>query len=227
MTLMTPSGAGLTQQVSFFTGNLVGYRPGTDLLLVKHAAVPSTAALSANIDTGATDFPVTGGERAGALLVLSDAGGCDLFQNTAATNSSDLQRGIAGQSLNNRSSAIRPLSHLYYAGDATRITRFSSTLFYIGASDRVANVSALRGLSFNNGVPSDQELVEGITGMRVLYARRPAAGAALSYTSTAAQVTAAGQWRDVVSVRVNMTVQGEQDLAYQFATTVALRNRLL
>lgn len=211
----------------FFTDNLTGYRPGTDLLLVKHAAVPSTAVLSANVDTGATSFLITGGERAGALLVFSDAGGCDLFQNTAGTNTNDLQRGATGQSLNNLSATTQPLSHVYYAGDMTRITRYSSTLFYVGASDRVANISALRGLSFNNGVANDQELVEGITEMSVLYALRPAAGAALSYTRTAAQVTAAGQWDDVVSVRVNMTVQGEQDLSYQFATTVALRNRLL
>mgnify|MGYP000191606519 CR=1 FL=1 len=210
---------------AFFNGTLQDYRANTDLLLVKHAATASTAELSEDISSTDISFPITGGEGSGTLLVFSDAGGCDLFQNTAAQNASSLERGRDGQSINNRGQS---LSHGYRSGGSTRITRFISSLFYIGSSDRSASISALRAVSYNNGIANDQELVEGVTGMNLHYALEPVAGEALDYTVTTAQVTAADRWDEVIAVRVNLTVavQGIQSLPHQFSTTVALRNRL-
>ncbi len=211
----------------FFAGSLVGYEANTDLVMVKHAANTATASLSADIDSTDTTFPVNGGAAPGAIVVFSDAVGCDLFQNTAALNAGSLQRGTLGQTINNQTVAAQPLSHSYLPGDSTNIALLSSTLFYIGSSDLGgANTTALRSVSYDNGVANDQELVDGVNDLTLSYAVVSGAGPALNYANTAAQITAANSWDDVVAVRVVVNVQGEQNISHQFATTVALRNRL-
>ncbi|MBN3562480.1 PilW family protein [Amphritea spongicola] len=211
----------------FFAGSLVNYQANTDLLLVKHAANPSAATLSADLDVTAAAFPVNGGAAPGTIMVISDAGGCNFFQNTAALNAGSLQRGTAGQTINNQTVAAQPLTRRFKSDGSTIITLFSSTLFYVGSSDLGgANTTALRRLSYDNGAPVDQELVEGVDNLTVSYATVSGAGPALNYANTAAQITAANNWDNVVAVRVVVNVQGEQNISHQFSTTVALRNRL-
>jgi len=208
----------------FFVGDLTDYVAGTDLILVKHAAEAAGAILSANVDTDDVTFTTIGGETPGAILVMSDAAGCDIFQNTAASDTADLQRGTAGQSINNKSVASQPLSHAYLSGGSTDIARFSSTLFYVGSG--LTSSRALRSISYDNGAPNDQELVEGVTNLTVTYAIASGGGASLDYSNTATQVSAASDWDDVVAVRVTVDVEGEQNISHQFSTTIALRNRL-
>ncbi len=208
----------------FFAGDLLNYQANTDLVLIKHAATGATAVLSANVDSTVATFPTTGGEDPGALIVLSDAAGCDLFQNTAANNAADLQRGTVGQSINNKTVAAQSLSHSYLSGDSTNIALFSSTLFYVGSG--LTTATALRSVSYDNGAANDQELVEGVTDLTLAYAVVSGAGPALNYANTAAQITAANDWDGVVAVRVTVNVQGDQNITHQFSTTVALRNRL-
>ncbi|MDO6513886.1 MULTISPECIES: PilW family protein [Neptuniibacter] len=208
----------------FFVGDLTDYVAGTDLILVKHAAEDAGAVLSVNVDATDSTFITVGGETPGAILVMSDAAGCDMFQNTAASDTADLQRGTAGQTINNQSVAAKPLSHAYLAGGGTSISLFSSTLFYIGSG--LTSSSALRSISYDNGAPNDQELVEGVSDLTITYGIASGAGSTLDYSNTATQVQAAGDWDDVVAVRVTIDVDGDQNISHQFSTTIALRNRL-
>lgn len=208
----------------FFVGDLTNYQVGTDILIVKHAAESAGAVLSANVDSTDTTFPTIGGETPGAIIVLSDAVGCDIFQNMAASDTADLQRGTVGQSIDNKTVAAQALSHSYLSGGSTDVLLFSSTLYYIGSG--LTSSSALRSVSYDNGVANDQELVEGVDNLAVSYALVSGAGPALDYSNTAAQITVGNDWDDVVAVRVTVNVQGDQNISHQFSTTVALRNRL-
>ncbi|MAY42818.1 MULTISPECIES: PilW family protein [unclassified Neptuniibacter] len=208
----------------FFAGDLTGYQAGTDLIIVKHAAEAAGAILSANVDSTDTTFSTIGGETPGAILVLSDAIGCDIFQNTAASDTADLERGTAGETMNNKTVATQALSHSYLSGGSTDISLLSSTLFYVGSG--LTTSSALRSVSYDNGAPDDQELVEGVTDLTFNYAVVSGAGPALNYSNTAVQITAANEWDDVVAVRVTVDVVGDQNISHQFSTTIAIRNRL-
>lgn len=208
----------------FFAGDLDTYSANTDLVLIKHAADALNATLSANIDSTDTSFPIAGGVVPGTIVLLSDAAGCDLFQNTAALNSSTIQRGTGGVTIGNETVASQPLSHSYLSSGSTEISSFSSTLYYIGSGTSTA--SALRSVNYDNGVAADQELVEGVVDLTLAYAVVSGAGPALDYTNTAADISAANEWDDVVAVRVTVDIEGEQNISHQFTTTVALRNRL-
>ncbi|MBN1008035.1 PilW family protein [Amphritea pacifica] len=207
---------------TFFDGTLNGYKAGTDLFLVKHAAETSDASLSVDIVKTDTTFTINGGVVSGAIMLLSDAAGCDLFQNTAALNSSTMARATGGGvTIGNKTVAAQELSHDYSvsSGNIVEISKLSSTLYYIGSGTTTAN--ALRGMSFDYGVASDQELVEGVTDMSVLYGIVSGAGPALGYSADAN----GGNWDDVVAVRVTLIVE-DGDINQNFSTTVALRNRL-
>lgn len=206
----------------FFVGDLTGYQANTDLVIVKHAADASGVVLSANIDSTDTTFPVTGGVVQGAILLLSDAAGCDLFQNTAATNSASVKRGSAtgDAKIGNKAVSGQPLSHAYISTGSTDISQLSSALYYVGSG--ASSATALRSVHYDNGVANDEELVEGVTDLAFLYGVVSGASSAVDYTSDADAVS---DWDDVVAVRVNVTVQNE-DIIHNFSTTVALRNRL-
>ncbi len=205
---------------TYFYGLLDGYKAGTDLLLVKNAAEASDAVVSADIAKTDTTFNITGGVVPGAIVLLSDAAGCDLFQNTAALNSATMARATGGVTIGNKTVAAQELSHDYSVSSGNvEISRFSSTLYYIGSGTTTAN--ALRSLSFDNGVASDEELVEGVTSMSVLYGIVSGAGPALGYSADAN----GGNWDDVDAVRVTLVVE-DDNISQSFSTTVALRNRL-
>ncbi|WP_290704197.1 PilW family protein [Amphritea sp.] len=208
----------------FFVADLNTYNANTDIVLIKHAADTVNATLSANVGSTAASFPIAGGVIPGAILLLSDAAGCDLFQNTAALNSSTLQRGTGGVTIGNETVLSQPLSHSYLGSGSTEISSLSSTLYYVGSGTSTA--SALRSVNYDNGVAADQELVEGVVDLTLVYAVVSGAGPALDYTNTAADITAANEWDDVVAVRVTVDIEGEQNISHQFTTTVALRNRL-
>ncbi|WP_299197727.1 PilW family protein [uncultured Amphritea sp.] len=206
---------------TFFDGTLNGYKAGTDLVLVKHAAESSDAVVSVDIAKTDTIFNITGGVVPGAIILLSDAAGCDLFQNTAALNTSTVERAAGGVTIGNKSVAAQELSHDYSvsSGNIVEISKLSSTLYYIGSGTTTAN--ALRSMSFDYGVASDQELIEGVTNMSVLYGIVSGAGPALGYSADAN----GGSWDDVDAVRVTLTVE-DGNISQDFSTTVALRNRL-
>lgn len=211
----------------FFAGNLNNYENNTDIILIKHAAESADALLTADVDQGDVNFSLNGNVSDEQIVVFSNGLGCNVFQNTTSAAGA-AARGTAGANINNLSSASNPFTQLFDQDD-TEINLLSSHLYYIGQG--TAASTALRRIKYSRGRPFDavmhEELIEGITNMNIRYGLASGAGNALDYSSTAADITAANDWDDVLAVRVTLIVQGDQNIQHQFSTTVALRNRLL
>ncbi|PIE20464.1 MAG: hypothetical protein CSA61_01705 [Neptuniibacter caesariensis] len=208
----------VTDGSEFFAGDMTGYNSGTDIILIKHAADLSDAALNVDVAKVSKNFNVLGSEERGRILVLSDGAlGCNLFQNTS-TSGGVISKGTAGANINNQNvDFTQPFDK-----DEAEIYRLVSTLYYIGQG--LSSSSALRSLSYATGSAVDQELVEDVTGMSIQYGIASGAGGALDYTSRANTVS---DWDDVRAVRINLTVTGDENISHVFSSTVALRNRLL
>jgi type IV pilus assembly protein PilW len=125
-----------------------------------------------------------------------------------------------------------------------QIFLFQSTAYYIG--NGIDGQPALRRASFNTGVAVDEELVNGIEDMQLLY------GEDRDGDRTADRYVAAGavaDWDDVVAVQVNLLASslstnvidevqalpapwdaladpGDGRLRRVFTTNVGIRNRL-
>ncbi|WP_415889495.1 PilW family protein [Neptuniibacter sp. SY11_33] len=207
----------------FFEGDLNGYQTNTDLIIIKHAAENAGVQLTSDVDQNDTNVSVNGSMDSGDIVVLSNGLTCDMFQNTGS--GSTMARGTSGEIINNKTVATQPFSREFRSGDETTVSLFSSTLFYVGSG--LAASTALRSVTYSNGVANDQELVEDVNNLTIQYGVVSGAGPSLNYANTAAQITAANDWGDVVAVRITVDVQGDENIAQQFSTTVALRNRLI
>jgi len=99
----------------------------------------------------------------------------------------------------------------------SQITKFSSYIYYIGASlatdgDALPTNSLYRGELLPDGSFSNDELVQGIETMQIIY------GVALDPNSSAVRyVTAnnvnAGEWNNVVSVRIGMLLHSPEEIS--------------
>lgn len=212
----------------FFSGSMTNYVNGTDIIIIKHAAENANAVLSntTGLNQNITTIPTTGGAESGQIVVLSEGSGCDIFQNTAASATADLERSptdTAQAIIGNKTTAVQGLIRPY-SSDKTDILLFNSTLFYVGSGTTAS--TALRSISYDNGIANDQELVEGVNNLVFAYGVVSGAGPALDYSNTATQIEAASRWGDVVAVRVGLDVIGDENINHRFLTTVALRNRL-
>lgn len=207
----------------FFVGDLTNYETNTDLIIIKHAAVNSGVQLTSDVAQDDVNLSVDGNISGGAIIVLSNGLTCDIFQNTASN--AVVSRGTSGEIINNKAVASQAFSREFRSGDETTISLFTSKLFYVGSGLTASN--ALRSVTYSDGVANDEELVEGVSDLTISYAVVSGAGPSLDYSNTAAQITASNDWDDVVAVRVTVDIQGDENIAQQFSTTVALRNRLL
>lgn len=207
----------------FFEADLSAYEATTDLVIIKHAAENTGASLTNDVSQSDVNLSVDVSIDQDAIVVISDGLVCNLFQNTASSTTT-ISRGTSGSNINNVTSADQVFTREFKNGEAT-VSFLSSTLFYVGSG--LTTSTALRSVSYDKGSPDDQELVEGVTDLTVLYAVVSGSGPSLDYSNTAADITAAGEWDDVVAVRITVDVQGDQNISQQFSTTVALRNRLL
>jgi len=236
-----------------YQGIMQGYVPGTDVLLVKHAATHSNLTPSGNTPAQAATVNLSSasGIPQGTIVVVADAGACDIFQNASNANASNLNRGNPGGASpgNKLPASANPFSKSY--GEDMNIMTFSSHIYYVGASDANPNRNALRRLSFplgtGAGAAIDDEIVEGVIDMQIRYGIDNTGNARVDVYDTANNVV---DWNRVVAVRVNLLIRGDNhnvmpepmtlafdgntfqapagDLRmYQvFSTTVGIRNRL-
>jgi len=173
-------------------------------------------------------------------MFIGNSQGCDLFQKGNNANANSIQRPASGTPGNKNPST--EWSQAY--DDTMQIFLFDSTAYYIG--NGIDGQPALRRTSFNTGAAVDEELVNGIEDMQLLY------GVDTDGDRTAdnyVNATAVTNWNRVVSVQVNllatslatnvidqpqvlpapwdaMADPGDNRIRRVFTTTVGIRNRL-
>lgn len=232
-----------------YAGEMKDYRPQTDVMFLKHAANATGATAGGVTPANAAAIVLTqaGGVEQGEIVVVSDALGCDMFQNVAAPNAAALSRGAGGKfPPGNRIPATAQFSHQY--DERMEILTLSSNIYYIGKASGGADPAlyALKRLSYGRGTaPQDVELIEGVHDMQIRYGIDTNADREADRYVTAEDVP---QWRQVVSAQVclvavstepnvapeetSVSCHGEniaipdRRIGQAFTATVALRNRL-
>ncbi|GAB0150746.1 PilW family protein [Marinobacterium sp. BA1] len=213
-----------------------------DVLMLKSASTVSGVTASGNTPANAAAISLDGpsGIEAGTIMFVGDSQGCDLFQKGNNANAQSIQRPASGTPGNKNPNT--EWSHAY--DDSMQIFLFQSTAYYIG--NGIDGQPALRRASFNTGAAVDEELVNGIEDMQLLY------GEDTDGNQTADRYVAAGavaDWDDVVAVQVNLLASslstnvideaqalpvpwdaladpGDGRLRRVFTTNVGIRNRL-
>lgn len=221
-----------------------------DVLVLKSAATVSgvTVSSTARIDVNKTPIPLDGpsGIEAGTIMFVGDSQGCDVFQNGNNSTAHSVERspGAGGHAPGNKIPGANYWSHAY--DDTMQIFLFESIVYYVG--NGVDGQPALRRASFNTGTIVDEELVNGIEDMQLLYGEdRDGDRTADRYVD--ADTVDVDNWDRVVSVQVNLLVAsfatgvidqpqqlpppwdtrpdpGDNRLRRVFTTTVGIRNRL-
>lgn len=231
------------------------YQAGTDVLLFKHAAsIPGVTAggvTPANADT--IVLTTASGIPEDAIVVVSDAIGCDIFQNRSSEDVPDLSRGNTGEP-GNVDPGLFDFSHGY--DETMEIYTFRSAMYYVGAGN--GGRPGLRRMLFDTGTGSDELVADGVEDMQIVYGEDTNRDRRVDRYCPA---NAIGSWNDVVAVRVTLLVGNAdagvlsevQSLTYDdgaadpdgvcvpvnfipdtsdgrlrqvFTTTVAIRNRL-
>ena len=234
----------LDQAINGTTNNApdwVKNRTSGDVIHVKYAANVPGATASGNTTASASAISLTAasGVDKDTIVIVSDYSGCDMFQNRSNANASSLSRGSSG-SPGNKNPGKENFSQAY--DSSMEILTLQSATYYIGNGAK--NLPSLRRISFTTGTADDQELVEGVQDMQILY------GIADDDRQVSSYVTASSvsNWNNVVSVRIYLLLVGvdanvvaenqtidfngtdvtieNRRLAQVFSTTIGVRNRL-
>ena len=218
-----------------------------DILLIKHAANASGATASGNTPPNANTINLSSasGIAQGTIIIASDPLGCDIFQNRSNASANSLSRGNTGTP-GNKNPGSYNFSHTF-TNNMDLLTLQSAT-YYIG--DGTNGLPALRRISYPTGTAVNEELVDGIQDMQILYGLADANKQVTSYqAANSGGAWNAVKWATVVSIRINLLVVsaesnvipgGNQVIAFNgadvtipngrlakvFTTTIGIRNRL-
>lgn len=217
-----------------------------DVLILKSAsrATGITGKDTQNFNPKQSQISLTkdSGIAQGTILMIGNSTACDIFQTTSNHNAKNLNRGAGAAGFgpgNKGGSQSWSVSHNDFD-----VFFFESTAYYIG--NGIDGQPALRRTRFNTGAAVDEELVNGIEDMQLLY------GEDRDGDRTADRYVAAGtvaDWDDVVAVQVNLLASslstnvidevqalpapwdaladpGDSRLRRVFTTNVGIRNRL-
>ncbi|HSX88802.1 MAG TPA: PilW family protein [Pseudomonas sp.] len=234
----------LNQPITGKTGespSWVTNRTAGDVIHIKYAAnIPGVSASgNTTANANAIVLNAASGVAQDAIIIVADPKGCDIFQNRSNANASALSRGNGGKP-GNKNSAKNNFSHAY--DSSMEVLRLESASYYIG--NGVKGLPSLRRISFTSGAKFDEELVEGVEDMQILYGIAGSDRQVDSYVSA----SSVSNWDNVVSVRVHLllastdtnvvpenqiikfngkdvTIQNRR-LAQVFSTTIGIRNRL-
>lgn len=185
---------------------LVGYRAGTDAVLIKHASVNLGVTASGNTPINANNINLTAasGVPEGTIVLVADAEGCDVFQNRSAANANNLSRGASSNNPGpgNKNPGSFNFSKAYQ--NDMEILGLRSVIYYVGTG--TSGTTSLRRVRFDRGTLADavdEELVEGIVDMQICYGIDNNADREADTFVNAGGV-GANQWRDVVAARVTL-----------------------
>jgi type IV pilus assembly protein PilW len=218
----------------------------SDIIIIKHAANASGATASGNTPANANTIGLTGasGIAQGTIIIASDPLGCDIFENRNTANANSLSRGNTGTP-GNKNPGSFDFSHTF--NNNMEILTLQSATYYIG--NGANGQPALRRISYPIGLAVNEELVDGIQDMQILYGLADANKQVTSYeTADNGGTWNAAKWATVVSVRINLLVVSadtnivdtnqviafngsnvtitNRRLAKVFTTTIGIRNRL-
>lgn len=217
----------------------------SDIILIKHAANASGSTASGNTPANSNTINLTGASSIaqGTIIIASDPLGCDIFQNRSADNANNITRGNTGTP-GNKNPGGNNFSHTF-TSDMEILTLQSAT-YYIG--NGANGQPALRRISYPLGASVNEELVDGIWDMQILYGIADINKQVTSYV-IANSAWVAADWAKVVSVQINLlavsaeanVIEGANQvisfngadvtipnrrLAKVFTTTIGIRNRL-
>ncbi|MFC1626297.1 PilW family protein [Pseudomonadota bacterium] len=128
------------------------------------------------------------------MMITNCSGAADVFQKTDAGGVAVTT--VAHSGGENSSTS---LGSVYDAG--ALVTRVETVSFFI----RV-NTDGMRSLWWKEGAADAQEIIEGVDGMQILYGVTTNTDTSANRYLTAAEVDAAGQWAEVVSVRIGLLI---------------------
>ncbi len=214
---------------------------GTDAILIKLAAGPKEID-AANTNTTSNDTISLGSNTSGvaqhAITLISDAISCELFKNTATTNTTSIAKAPGS-----------PWEHAYTG--AIEVLPLQNATYYIRANANGRPNSLVRQrLSSDSTQPIwiTEELVDGVKDMQISYGIATGADKQVTRYDTADEVTADNNWDNVVAVRIDLLVESadtnvvpenqviafnstnvtieNRRLAQVFSTTIGIRNRL-
>lgn len=167
------------------------------------------------------------------ILLISNCKHADIFAVTnvnATTTSSESFTVLTHSATEN----ISPLMSKPYGGDA-EILRFTSNAYYLGYNG--AGIPSLYRQSLGNSAAiNEEELVEGVESMEILYGEDTDGDGAPNIYVNANAVT---KMSDVVSIRITLglisvsdnitpkpTNEGDRRLRRDFTTSITIRNRV-
>ncbi len=221
----------LSNAVSLTTANVVA---GSDIVRVKRAA-STGARLTGNMTTDNANIQLDGATALGLFeendyMFISDCEKADIFvaNNVSASAGTITIAHSNSVNLDNRLSKA-------YQEDA-EVYKFVNTTYYIG--NNVAGEPALfRRSLLNAGNLSEEELVEGIEDLQLLYGEDTDDDGAPNIYVDSGSVT---NWENIVAVRVELQVRsiednlaktmsayGDKRLRRTFTTSIAIRNRVI
>lgn len=215
---------------------------GTDAFTARRAAATGAyltgnmATDNGNIQLGSNPYDF----QADDILFISDCSSADIF----CANNVSAAAGKTTISHSNACNSDPKLSKAY--GPDAQIMAFVQNSYFIRINP-VSGEPALSRVPWNrDDVGNAEELVEGVYDMQLLYGVDTDADEAVNSYQDAATITAAGNWPNVISVRVTIslrtlengtspqaqtyTVDGvavtDNRIRKNFTSTIALRNRL-
>lgn len=224
------------------------YVANTHVIAIKHLGTPAMCAapnqlqmMRASGDTAETASTISidcaSGIADAAIVMVADAQGCDVFQTRPSGDTKLLSRASGGNP-GNKDPGSRNFSHAY--SKDMEILLAQSAVYYIGRETDNAR-PGLRRILFNQGGDIlDQELVQGVSDMRIEYGIDTDGDREVNDYVSVALVP---NWRNVLAVRISLTTQSnetgitgaddafrdqedERRLEQVFTSTIALRNRL-
>jgi len=224
--------------------------PGSDVLVIRNVSASAHSLLSPFSDgtsvfaaASAADYTV------GEIAIVSDCQKASVFQITGVASISggiQLSHAASGYTPGN-SLATWGTDQAY--GDAAELLRAETWIYYVGASAGGPPALYQRRLSLSGTTVEliDDELVDGVETMQVLYGIDSNGDGAVDEYQTA---DAVGDWGEVAAVRVALLIRSPEEYGNEvdtatydvngtlfdpvddrrirqvFTTTIGLRNRL-
>lgn len=251
---------GYEEGVDGYPSGVLGYAMRGDALSVLRAASPEY--IVANHNPAAAQLQLTANHdiKQGEILVITDCIHSAVFQMTNVNNNNTISTIV-----HNTGNAVSPgnctkdfgnpvpnpctangTAYTYAPG--SRILRLNSTTYFVGinASNEPALYRAKLAADSGNAANTQEEIVEGVEDMQIVYGEDTTADRSVDGYVTA---DAVGNWANVLSVRISLLMASRQDenitskplpytyngatvtpndrlLRKVFTSTISLRNRL-
>lgn len=150
-----------------------------------------------------------------------------LFQMSNAGGGTTIRHAIGGSTPGNASANLGPAGTEFTFGANATISRVQASVWYVGNAAAPAVGSSLyQRVLGPNGAMTTQEIIQGVQAMNLAYLL-PGANAYV-----AADAVPAARWGEVAAVRIELTLQGTQNvdgapITRQLVQVANLRNRSL